>query len=157
MKKYYCLYSLILAVIFYSCGSSQPATQEEMSHQYIYTFDSLNKEVIFDKVMKYIANNFNSAKSVIDYKDKQAGSIVVKGILSNIDFGGLAKTNLNFILNIIVKDNKIKLDYQNFTIPNDPYSPIPMADYKRTHFVVKKRLDSMSLGIFNFINKKEDF
>ena len=144
---------------FCSCGvSSKLATEEQMKHEYIYDVTEMNKDLIYDKIMKYIANNFKSAKSVIDYQDKQAGSIVAKGILPEVDYGGLVNGKLGFTLNVTVKDNKFKLFYSNLIPMTQDGTEMPsLSDRQDVHTIGKSKFDIMSKDILSYVNKKDDF
>lgn len=110
---------IILAAAFIQgCVSSQKATAEQMTHQYIIQYDSLTQKVIFDRTLKWVSNRFISAKNVLDYQDKEAGTIVLKG---NVDVepegsGILGASTCAFVLNIDVRDGKSRYSFNNLQI-----------------------------------------
>lgn len=96
------------------------ATTEQMKHEYVIQYPAVTKDVAFDKTITWIAQNFKSAKSVIDYQDKAAGTIVVKGIIQNVSvnstMGGAYTRQLAFTLTMDVRDEKARL---NFSVNED--------------------------------------
>lgn len=150
---------LLIVFIFISCASSQKATEEQMKHEYIKEFTGISKDEIFDRSMRWITQNFKSAKSVVDYEDKSAGTIVAKGIIPDIDLGGVFNANLGFTLTIDIKDGKARFKYDNL-IPIDPNSgqEVPkMTSYERVHIKANKEFDKLTEEIYKTINTKTDF
>lgn len=160
MKKVVLLTGFFV-IFFIGCGGgvgSEIATQEEMKHEYIQEFTDISKDNIFDRTMKWIANNFKSGKAVIDYQDKQAGSIVAKGIIPDVDYGTLINSKIGFTLNVDVKDNKIRLDFVNIMPMLNTYEEMPeIANRKKVHKIAKQNFDRYVQGIVTAITTKSDF
>lgn len=88
------------------------ATTEEMTHEYVIDYPGITKDEIFERAIKWIALNFKSAKQVIDYQDKSAGSIIAKGILPEVSLEG-RYVDISFTLSIDVKENKARYVFTN--------------------------------------------
>lgn len=101
---------LFLSCLFiFGCGSSKLATEDQMKHEFIKEYPGITKAQIFERSQRWIAQNFKSAKQVIDLTDKDAGMIVAKGKIIDIDWGGgfmndnLMKGSLDFTLTLRYK------------------------------------------------------
>jgi hypothetical protein len=84
-------------------------TQEKFEFTLIDTI-SKTKDELFLASLTWIATNFKSSKDVIQIQDKDAGKIILKGIISlsgSYDF-------INFMITIDVKDNKYRIIMHNF-------------------------------------------
>jgi Domain of unknown function (DUF4468) with TBP-like fold len=80
---------------------------------------SKSKDDLYVNSITWIANNFKSAKDVIQMQDKEAGRIIVRGLLE-IDgpsslFTTCGRDNVNFKITIDLKDNKYRIVFEDFT------------------------------------------
>lgn len=73
------------------------------------------KEQLYVKLNYWFASTFNSANSVIQYNDKDAGVIVGKGYMSQIaaHAGGMNTyvVNISPIIKVDIKDGKVRVTY----------------------------------------------
>lgn len=146
-------------ILYFGCASSKPASQEEMKHEYVKEYPNITKDQIFDRAMRWITQNFKSGKSVIDYQDKQVGTIIAKGIIPDVNFGGIGNANLGFTLTIDIKDGKARFDYNNL-VPIDPENgqeKPSMSNYERVHKNSVKQFDKMTNEISTAILNNKDF
>jgi hypothetical protein len=67
-------YLIIIAFVAFnlmSCGGGlkdeKEATNEDLNHEYIETYDTLSKQTIFEKLSLWVSENFVSSKSVCDF------------------------------------------------------------------------------------------
>ncbi len=155
MKKTILIF-IILSLFFLGCATQQQATSEEMNHTFILNYPGVSKNVLFEKTIKWIGINFRSAKATIDVKDKEAGSIIAKGFLDNVDYGGLINGNCFFTLMADIKEGKERLIF----VPNS----IRMMDVEQSfsdasnmHRGVQKEFIKMETSLDNFIKEKDEF
>lgn len=163
MKKIILLFnSLLIAVVIFTysgCASSKEATKEQMTHEYIKEYKGITKDQIFDRTMRWISQNFKSAKSVIDYQDKSSGTIIAKGIIPNVNLGGIYDANLSFTLTFDAKENKARFVYDNL-IPIDPSSGeelTGMTNFERVHQKANAEFDKITDSISKAIMTNSDF
>lgn len=135
MKKLFIFILLITASLQNSY--SQKTTVEEKRVTAVFSCDTLKKDDIFSRINKWIALNYNSANNVIQMSDKQAGTIVVKGI-NSVTYNNPTKSaypkskyvpstyelSLNHTIEINVKDGRFRTKYSINGI-NNPSSNIP--------------------------------
>ena len=117
MKKYLKSGSFISILMLLLIGCGQPVVP---SSQLTYTEIIEHKELAsnsFEISKMWLANTFNDSKSVIEYSNKENGTIIGKGILKNVSYNSMVGTSLpmdtRFTLKIEVKDNKTRLTFQD--------------------------------------------
>lgn len=156
MKSFLLCFLLIVLLSFSGCVSQQVATKEEITHEYIVEYPGLTKDLIFNRTLKWIANNFRSAKQVIEYQDKEAGSIVGNGITPIKAEGALLKgVDMAFTMNIDIKENrvryrfiKLKLSFRNLT---------PMPDTQAWHRPARMIFDIIVGSLIIATNETDEF
>ena len=134
------------------------ATQEEMTHEYIVEYPVLTKDVIFSRTMKWIANNFKSAKQVIEYQDKEAGSIVGNGVTDIKAEGALVGVELEFTMNVDIKDYKARCRFINLNILDVINGlPNPMPNTQAWHKGAKLKFDAIIESLKTATTKSDEF
>ena len=146
MKNFIYSSLLITNLFIIGCtGADYPVINVKVSH--VYDIDSLNKSQIYNKLLKWISLNTRWSKSVIDYKDNDVGTIVVKAKVSAWD--EFNKIYIQCIFEFNTKDNKVKLDITN----NDDEHFISKYDLNE----FKKSLENISKDVYEYLKKKDDF
>ena len=84
------------------------------------------KDQIFEGSKIWIAQSFKSANNVIQYADKETGSIIGKGSIKYpcvgfTDCGAFGNDNVNFTIKIDSKDNKARVNISDVTRTNLTY------------------------------------
>ena len=116
------LTSILATVLFISgCGTIPPAADpsDYAGFDYVTNIEGMKKDVIYEGVKLWIAENFKSAKQVIDLENKEQGIIVCNGVLPNIILdGGMVKMPLeaSFKMKVEVKDGKMRLTFSAYQI-----------------------------------------
>ena len=75
IKKTGIIFSVVV-FFFIGCAGMQPVTEADRTFERIVPAPGHNKDEIYDSVKMWIAENFRSAKAVIEYDNKQAGTII---------------------------------------------------------------------------------
>lgn len=78
MKKLKWIIIILTLTSFFSY--SQKYTFEKTAIVGVFDGEGKTKSDIFSSINKWISLNYNSAKSVVQLNDKEAGNIIVKGI-----------------------------------------------------------------------------
>ena len=88
----------------------------------VISIDSVNSKDLYNRAHTWFANNFNSAKSVIQLEDKEVGKIIGKGyFVAGIEksSAGVFKTpimvSVHFTVDIQTKDGRYKYLFTDFT------------------------------------------
>jgi hypothetical protein len=87
---------------------------------------SKSRDQIFEGSKIWIAQSFKSANNVIQYADKETGSIIGKGNIQYpcdgfIDCGAFGNDKVNFTIKIDSKDNKARVVISDITRTNLTY------------------------------------
>ena len=97
-----------------------PADQSDYAgFDYVTDINGLKKDAIYEGVELWIAENFKSAKHVIDLENKEQGIIVCNGVISNIilDMGAIKMPlEASFKMKVEVKDGKMRLSFSAYQI-----------------------------------------
>jgi len=113
---------IILGVIslLSGCAGMKPLTEEQKSIERVVTLENVSQDVIFERTKMWIAENFVSAKAVLEYEDKDKGRLIGNGKMDYPCSGMscLAKNDwdVNFTMRVDVKDNKLRLRFTNIYI-----------------------------------------
>lgn len=79
------------------------------------SLEGQNKDDLFSKSVKWMADSFVDSKEVIQIKDKEAGSIVGSGTIDYVTKGFLGgKERMSFMVEITVKDFKSRMRLYQF-------------------------------------------
>ncbi|MGA9363065.1 MAG: DUF4468 domain-containing protein [Bacteroidota bacterium] len=139
------------------CMSNKEATNEEMSHEFIVAFPGLQKQKIFDGTLKWIANTFRSAKAVIEYQDKESGSVIGNGIISMKPEGSAFSGDVSFTMNVDSKDEKARIRFINLMYKYPIGEPETMPNTQAFHIPAQKKFAELVESLKAFIMKKDEF
>jgi len=79
MKKLCSPIFLILLIILVGCAGMQQAPASELEFQRIVEMPGFSKDKIYNATKIWIAENFGSAKAVIEHDDKEGGTLIGNG------------------------------------------------------------------------------
>lgn len=96
------------------CASLQPLTPEEMTIQRVIEVPNTPKSVLYDKSRMWYASAFRSTNAVIQYENKENGTIMGNGNLSDSIL--MVRHIFRFSITTEVKDNKARITATGQTI-----------------------------------------
>jgi len=102
---------IILSLILVSCATYQKVSYSE-PFQKVYGDLPGDKNQLFVKANEWMVKTFNSAESVIEYSDKEAGALMGKYLMFNdVNIGYFGNTDIKIyaIIDIRIKDNRAML------------------------------------------------
>lgn len=161
--------ALICSLLFLSsgCVTFTPAAKDELEFTIIHENINASKSEIYKLTKMYIAQNFKSAKAVIEYDDIDSGTIIGNG---SIDY---PKKTFNdeivysgwkalFTMKVEAKDNKFRITYSNLYI-DMPYTPsinrpaqvVPVA-YKEQLDYIKPELLKIGDKLAKFCSEQKE-
>ena len=77
-------------------------------------FENRTKDDLFDKTIEWVTLNYNSANDVVQLNDKEAGKLIVKGIV--VLPASMGRTlNINHTLTFEFKENRMRYRYTGFS------------------------------------------
>jgi len=96
--------------------SSLPIDPETklITYQGVVEVSSVNKADLYVRALSWVAMAYKSANSVIQMQDKEAGQIIVKGVINASGMGDYTGV-VRHTLSIYIKDGKYKYVLTNFT------------------------------------------
>jgi len=117
------IFSMIL-ILLSGCAGMMPAkvAVEDLTIERIVPAPGYSKEQIFNGTKIWIAENFSSAKSVIEHEDKEAGVFIGNGIISYPCYvGGMecrakASWTVPFKMRVDIKDQRFRVTFTNVRI-----------------------------------------
>ncbi len=107
----------IAILVFWLTGCTSIGTVEfdPADLTYVYEIPGESQSDLYQEILKYIALNFVSAKSVIEYQDEGEGEVIGNGSIK-YDGGwgeGLAAHTLDFAMRVRTRDGRIQVSFQN--------------------------------------------
>lgn len=114
----------IASFLFVGCAGMQQITEADRNFERIVPAPGHNKDEIYDSVKMWIAENFRSAKAVIEYDNKEAGTIIGNGNMkypcSGLDCIAKNDWTVPFTMRVDVKDEKFRLTFSNLKLSWPP-------------------------------------
>lgn len=115
----------ILAILFLAgCVDMQPVAEEDRTFDGVFEVPGISKEQIFNATKIWVAENFHSAKSVIEYENKEEGTLIGNGVTrypcAGIDCLAKQDWNVPFTMRVDMKDQKLKLTFLNIRLSWPP-------------------------------------
>lgn len=112
---------LLIALPFFAIS------QEPLTFSEVIDVPGVDKNELFIRGREWFNENFKSAKDVLQIADKETGELAGKGVMEAIyvfRYMGERKfpTDVNFQMNVWVKDGKFKYEVTNFIVPSSAKS-----------------------------------
>lgn len=115
---------LIVLLVFtaFSCATIPSGSKaqkivfsaEQLKKEKIVPVSGKTKNQLYVTANKWMVDTFNNASSVIEFTDKEAGTIIgkylVSGNVTSFGMAGVLDTRIYAKINIEVKDNKAKIE-----------------------------------------------
>lgn len=109
-----------VALVMSGCAGMQPVAEADRTFDRVVEAPSYSKDQIYTSTKIWIAENFKSAKSVIELDSKEDGIIIGNGIIQYPCSGMecLAKSDwkVPFTMRVDMKDQKFKIRFSNIKL-----------------------------------------
>jgi hypothetical protein len=126
------LTTVSIVVALSGCAAMQPVTEADKTIEAITELPNFTKDQIYVGSKVWIAENFKSAKSVIEYDSKDEGVIIGNGTTSYpctgmecLQAGAATDWKLQFTMRLDAKDGKFRTTFTNLSI----YKPASYSQY----------------------------
>ena len=152
MKKLLILLPLCIALL--GCATTNQATTN--TYQQVVESDKSQQE-LFKLSNEWIAINFESAKSVIEYSDNESGKIMGHGRMN----AAAGSSHMLFDLTIEVKDNKSRITYTNIEMDFSNLSGLARGVAESQGLTQKdydyfvEKADLLNKDYLEYVNKTE--
>jgi hypothetical protein len=111
--------SLVFAFLLF-VGCAAHVRDEDKTFSQVFETPGQSKDVLYEKVKIWITQNFKSAKSVIEYDNKENGSIIGNGMIkypcSGLDCIAKGDWTVPFTMRVDLKNNKFRLTFSNLHV-----------------------------------------
>lgn len=113
--------SVIFAFALSGCAGLEPINPEEKTFSEVYEAPGLTEKRIFEGTKVWIAENFRSARSVIDHENAADGLIISKGSIPYpcshaLQCAAIGDWSVNFTMRSDIKDGRFRLTFSNLEI-----------------------------------------
>lgn len=160
--KFYLLLSI--SIIFSSCATMMgtQASEEMKTLEKIIEFENLSKDELYIRANEWFVDVFNSAESVIEFQDKEAGKIIGKYTFSYAE--GVYTYNMKQTVSIDIKNEKVRIIFKNPTYQatsglGETYHNMPYRELKTLAGVERAReqWEEMALSLEKSIKEAESW
>jgi hypothetical protein len=122
---------------------------------------SLAKEALYDQTVLWIAESFKSAKQLIEFRDREIGTIVGNGSF-NINVGARflpVNMPVTFKLRIDVRDNRYRMTFRDVSLLVDGQSrSIESSNRDANEPRVRERFEQLANSLDEYLAKpRKDF
>ncbi len=120
------VYLITLGMIFIlsGCTGLQPVSEADITVERVVEAKGSSKDIIYESTKMWIAENFRSAKAVLEYENKEAGKLIGNGSIKYpcSGFDCMAKNDWRvlFTMRVDVKDDKFRLTFTNLRLKWPP-------------------------------------
>jgi hypothetical protein len=116
--------ALILLLVFSACANLEQVPEAERTFESVTEAPGFTKDKIFASTKVWIAENFRSAKAVIEYESKEEGTIIGNGVIpypcAGVECIGKADWKVPFTMRVDVKDQRFRLTFSNLRLTWPP-------------------------------------
>jgi len=109
-----------VALVLGGCAGMQPVAEADRTFERVVEAPNHTKDQIYTSTKIWIAENFKSAKSVIELDSKEDGIIIGNGIIqypcSGIDCLAKSDWKVPFTMRVDMKDQKFKISFSNIKL-----------------------------------------
>ncbi len=150
-----------LSLFIFLTGCITYAAKEDFKNLNAVNEVKLKKEAIYDKVMVFVATQYNSPKKVLEYSDKGQGIVTFNGAVTWYQPGNpLYSYTLMYKMTVNIKDNKYKITMIPLDWIFNTNQPQYGSPIKEMVPVYTDEFNSINTNILNFVsgkNKADDF
>jgi hypothetical protein len=155
MKRITCFMVLAGVVLAGGCTSSKNATKDEKTHVFILNFPAKQKELIYDRAVKWIVSTTKIEKAVIEYQDRASGTIVSNGTVRYKAEGAWVSGTLYFNMNVDVRSEKARARFANLRYSSLGKTPEPLPEEAAWHRPAQKKCAELVDDLKVFVDKTE--
>lgn len=110
----------IIPLLTSGCAGLQPIADSERTFERVVEAPGHTKEQIFNGTKIWIAENFKSAKAVLEFENKEDGTLIGNGIIpypcSGLECVAKSDWKAPFTMRVDIKDQKFRLTFSNLNL-----------------------------------------
>ena len=154
MKFYRGLTLTLMAIplLLAGCATNSLSPDQESELQYVKTFEGVEKQVLYDKSLEWVARTFDSANSVIQLKNPETGQIIGRGIsrTSGTPLDFMTKRPFEYTMVIDIKDEKMRASFESVNSIRVGNVAGPNMDFQSDQVIAS--LEGLVEDLHSFIN-----
>ena len=120
MKKTYFIFLFLLGLFLMACAGMATVKEEDKTFSKVYNTPGFSKEQLYEGGKIWIANTFKSAKAVIEYDNKENGTIIGNGYIkypcNGLDCIAKGNWKIGFTMKYEAKDERFRLTFESLTL-----------------------------------------
>jgi hypothetical protein len=147
------LWVFALALVFVGCASYEKVANQDTEISKVCDID-LSKDEIYDGSLQFIAENFTSAKAVLEYQDRNAGRIIGNGSAKISD--GVMDRPATFTMIVDIKDNRYRVSFRTFQYQPGEKLPWGPIEYKTPYENMAAQMNSLADRLYAYLSKSRD-
>lgn len=97
-----------------------PVTEEERTVVQVYEAPGFTKDRLFDGAKRWVAENFRSAEAVLDYEDRESGTLIGNGNMvidppmqRGVSYYGVYRGRVGFKMKVEAREGRMRLSFTN--------------------------------------------
>lgn len=111
------------------CAGMAQVDQSQLTFDRVVDVPGASKDKIYDGTRMWIAENFHSAKAVLEYENKEQGTLIGNGNIKypcqGIDCLAKSDWSVHFTMRVDTKDGRFKLAFSNLRLSWPASSMMP--------------------------------
>ena len=115
---------LLIVASVTGCANLAPVADKDRTFDIVVEISGIPKDQIFNSTKAWIAENFHSAKAVIEYENKEEGALIGNGIVPypcrGIDCIAKSDWTVPFTMRVDMKEQRFRLTFSNIGLSIPP-------------------------------------
>jgi hypothetical protein len=111
---------VVMVALFAGCAGMRPVAETDRTFEGIFEAPGATKDQIYSATKMWIAENFRSAKAVIEYDNKDDGTLIGNGIIpyscSGMGCLGRSKSRVPFTMRVDADEGRFRLTFSNLRL-----------------------------------------
>lgn len=141
MRKVLLFMSLALLA---GCAGMMPVATEELTFETVIEAPGQSEDQLFTATKTWIAENFRSAKAVIEYDNREEGTLIGNGVIpmpcTGLGCLGMESWNVPFTMRVDTKPGKFRLTFTNVRATSPATGPSGVAPSQSQFVLIKEKL-----------------
>lgn len=148
------LLTMAILIIMTGCAINMQQIEHDTNFQRIYEVEA-SKNEIYTRSLQWLAKTYVDSKEVIEFKDKEAGKIIGRGV-NKVVFNPLGISPvyvyIRYTINIDIKENRIRIIFNSFTQRDSNNSPVMVDSYEK----LEPQLERLANELKTYVSTKEN-
>jgi len=145
---------LLVGISLFDCAASFTFAEKDIEFQHVIEVTG-GKDTLFPKALQWLAQTYNDSKEVIEYEDEAVGKIIGRGSTQVMwRPGGRSMSTMIILYSIVIeiKDNKVRVTFNNFYISEFPGHPI----YQDSYDQLVPILETLIVNLTSYLSEEDE-